>query len=381
VDRTIKLPFSKAPTQFTSYEDLPTMGSMLPQALALDRAASLEALGKQRTLDEQALDELRGGVTRGREALGEASQSVESKAQGDLEPYRQQQAQLQEQRLGMLDQMQGQIDQITQEYVQATTNLRDEALNALESQAPEQAEQAIRTLSKNATEKKSNIVNQYAQMGLGQDHPAVQAALQRVDDQTMASTSDVWQRAAIAHNSLQTQVRSNYDNYIQAAEGGRASARLSGVSQTQQGILQAQEANRAFAALEANVRQSVSNMQTQLAAQAAQLEIQGSQAMADMIRDQTIAWSPIAPLIAAQISLNDNPTGTQITSASLPTPFSGAPDPLASLGGGTSYSNSSRKKSSGGGGQNRSSGNQSGGGQTGVPYWAGNNPLGDRNFA
>jgi hypothetical protein len=281
----------------------------------------------------------------------------------------------------MLDQMQGQIDQITQEYVQATTNLRDEALNALESQAPEQAEQAIRTMSKNAAEKKSNIINQYAQMGLGQDHPAVQAALQRVDDQTMASTSDVWQRAAIAHNSLQTQVRSNYDNYIQAAEGGRASARLSGVSQTQQGILQAQEANRAFAALEANVRQSVSNMQTQLAAQAAQLELQGSQVLADMIRDQTIAWSPIAPLIAAQVSLNDNPTGTQIMSGQIGASFTGTPNPFNSRGGGTAYSSSSRKKSSGGGGQNRSSGNQSGGGQTGVPYWAENNPLGDRNFA
>jgi DNA repair exonuclease SbcCD ATPase subunit len=289
------------------------MEDFLPEALALDRQAQMSALLEQRAQEEEAIGEMRGGLERGTSRLREAAQERPRQSRADIDPYRQQHQELQDQRLAELDAMQGQIDQITAEYTQNVTNLRDEALSALENRAPEQAEQAIRTMTKNAAEKKQNIVNQYAQMGLGQDHPAVQAALQQVDEQTMASSADVWQRAAIAHNQMETQVRSNYDNYIQAAEGGRAQARLSGVRAKEQGLYQAQEANRAFAALESSLHQQARQMATQLEAQAAQLEVMGSQALADALRDRTIAWSPIAPLVAANFALQEGDTATGFT--------------------------------------------------------------------
>jgi hypothetical protein len=280
----------------------PNQREYIAQGLAVDRRQALDAQHQQRQQEEAAMNELRGGLDQAQGKLSDAQKSLTEgpeSAVANLEPYRQENQRLMAKREQEIDQLETRAEEAFDTYIQEATNLKQEALAALEDNTPARAEQSIRAMTQNAESRKQDIVNQYAQMGMGQDHPAVQAALERVDSQTMQQTSDVWQRAAIAFDDASMQVRANYDSYLNAAEAGKAQARTAMAGAAEQGLGSLVDQNRAFAQLEASLRQQAETAAVQLQAQAAQLDLQGSVALAEMMRDQTIAWSPISPILTA----------------------------------------------------------------------------------
>ena len=166
---------------------------------------------------------------------------------------------------------------------------------------------------------RDDIINGAAQRGLSPDHPEVQKQLNRAKMDTFRQLGNTATQAQLAYNDSRSKLTAAYDDFGMRARAFSdqlaTTVRLEedkyvGLSQQQMGelgtrIAELTSSMELAAAQEARAQeQQVSN----LLVAADQLELAGSQTVADYMRSYQIAMAPLAPIVSLAAQLNMDAT-------------------------------------------------------------------------
>jgi hypothetical protein len=235
-----------------------------------------------------------------------------------------------------------QADAITQagqtlrkEELASATALRESALAAYKNTTAQQVEQQRSALDSQYKQKSEALLATAQQNGMDSSSPYVQQQMQQLNLWKSAQLGSMANDAGIKYNESAAQLRSVYDQLqatvqsqsaatqLQGAEGGIAATKAAG-------DLTSQYEQIKIAALKAGYDAS-----TQLSSLAAQLQVAGNQTVAEWLKDETIAYTPVAGIISDAFTLAGSYAPSYYVEAAPQSGVSvkGSPSQLATYGG------------------------------------------------
>jgi hypothetical protein len=167
-------------------------------------------------------------------------------------------------------------------------------------------QQSREGITSQTAQAKQQIMAQAQQMGLPVNDPRIQAQLHQADQQAVQQLGSVAVQASLKYNDAVTQLQQSYDAMSQQNQQfGINAVGQAGQAQIGAETSAAQIAARAGEVL-TNYRSASLAAQQQLYSVADQYAMAGASQIAEMLRDQTLADSPIAPIIAMAYSMQNS---------------------------------------------------------------------------
>lgn len=182
---------------------------------------------------------------------------------------------------------------------------------------------------------KQDIIAQAGAQGMGADSPQVQAQMRQATAGAQQRLGLAASQASIAYNDTSAQIRMHYDDLQSSLEQAQVGTVVGAQGSTVQGLLGALAAKQSLDGMMAGYKVGAEQMRVSMHAVADQIELAGGSALAQMMRDMPVYNSPIAPIIAEALAIQQSEVSSNQASQQYVTSQSGArtaPSPIGSFG-------------------------------------------------
>lgn len=291
--------------------------TVLAQAALGDLAAYGQAGAEQRSREDQAESMSREALTKTTGGMRETAEGLPDRMESILSAHEQQ--------------MQPNVEEIRQvsrdmrpsaeaRASADVTNVEDIRLDALDAFQDTTAAdiQSFRLSDRNRTEQEiDNIIAQAGQRGLDPNDPSVvsqvEMAKQRASDrlgQHVAQTS-------IQYNANMASLRQSYDTLLTQTRA-QATSNVQRAQETGlQGLVQAEQIEGAWRQLAVQEQATAEQTRAQMLTIADQMEWQGNQWLADLMRSKSSFVLPMAPLLADIYAMQSGASGASMGNVSV----------------------------------------------------------------
>ena len=282
----------------------------LVQSAILDRAQGLEAQARQRKQENQAQAQYEQGVQKvvggARERAGELGSAV----MGRMQPY-------QEANAANLDEIRQtarylpvQAQQLSEQNTQAAEALKQATRDEYQDSTAASMQEARIGVMSNLDNQRQQLIAAASQQGLNASDPTVQAQIKQLEAGASIELGRMAAQTFTHYNDSVASMNQYYDSMITNVRQQGATGEMGASVNKLSGLVQAQRLEQDVNAFYESSIQATERLQTQIQMQADQWELQGYGDVANMMRDKTIAYSPIAPIVAMAFTLGEGEATT-----------------------------------------------------------------------
>ncbi len=284
----------------------------ITSAMIQDRDAAMKAAEDQRRRDQRARRDVIGAHQQAAQGARQAGERFATNMEQAVQPFGQQTeadiGEIQRRSRYLTKQSEGYRAEAMADVDQRKT----EALQSYDSDVAASIQNTRMATQANLQSQRQQILDQAAASGMSPNDPAVQQQLQQAN---MAASQQLGQQAiqaSLQYNQNVASLRNNYDQMSVARRQAADAGAQRGAEQTVSGLIDAQKLRQQSDRFLMDYKRvaEAGRLNTQLTAD--QLELSGNVQGAQMLRDMVASFSPIAPILAAAMSLQQSQIDSEV---------------------------------------------------------------------
>lgn len=311
----------------TNYQDIAA-------ASLADRQNYLNAMGQYRDQWQQAGSQLRVDTQNAVQPLQGQSSTLYSQATSTLNKANPSQEVI-DKLLSTSDAMASAGAKLNSNLVAQASALKASALSQYKNTSAAQVEQQRSALNTQYNNKRDAIMASAQQMGYDPSSPVVQQQIKDLDNWKMGQLGSMANQASITYNDSMATLRSSYDAMINQAGATGGALEMQGLSESAGAQRNAGELQQTYETIKNAAWKAGIDAASQLSIYAAQLEQVGNTTAAEWLKEEPIAYSPIAGIISDSFAMAQAYQPSYTVGNSLPSSVS-ANSPSYSYGSGGS---------------------------------------------